>query len=118
MRTLTGHELGAHSVAFITSERLSSEGWQSCSSCHFNGLTDSVVWRFGSGPRKSLPLNSTFGGTDRTAQKVLNYSGVNVTLEDFENNVRATVGARQPRRRGHLLGRRRRPRARWTPTTA
>ena len=26
-------------------ERLSSEGWQSCSSCHFKGLTDSIVWR-------------------------------------------------------------------------
>ena len=30
-------------------ERLSSEGWQSCASCHFEGLTDSVVWEFGTG---------------------------------------------------------------------
>ena len=50
------------------------------------------AFRFGSGPRKSLPLNSSFGGTDRASQKVLNYSGVNVTIEDFENNVRATSG--------------------------
>lgn len=28
-----------------------SEGWQNCASCHFNGLTDSVVWSFNAGPR-------------------------------------------------------------------
>ena len=42
-----------------TDERLSSEGWQSCASCHFKGLTDGVVWQFGVGPRKSVPLNAT-----------------------------------------------------------
>ena len=42
-----------------TTERLSSEGWQSCSSCHFEGLTDGIVWQFGTGPRKSVPLNAT-----------------------------------------------------------
>ena len=40
-----------------TDGRLSSDGWQSCSSCHFKGLTDSVVWQFPDGPRKSIPLN-------------------------------------------------------------
>ena len=40
-------------------DRLSSEGWQSCASCHFKGLTDGVVWQFGAGPRKSVPLNAT-----------------------------------------------------------
>ena len=43
-----------------TSERLSSDGWQSCASCHFKGLTDGVVWEFAAGPRKSVPLNATF----------------------------------------------------------
>ena len=43
-----------------TDERLSSEGWQACASCHFEGLTDAVVWVFGAGPRKSVPLNATF----------------------------------------------------------
>jgi len=30
-------------------DRLSSEGWQSCASCHFKGLTDGVVWQFAAG---------------------------------------------------------------------
>ena len=33
-------------AAVSTSERLSTNGWQSCSSCHFKGLTDGVVWEF------------------------------------------------------------------------
>ena len=31
-----------------------------CSSCHFKGLTDGVVWQFNAGPRKCVPLNATF----------------------------------------------------------
>jgi YVTN family beta-propeller protein len=75
-----------------TSERLSSEGWQSCSSCHFKGLTDSVVWSFGTGPRKSLPLNASFNPRNRDQQKILNYSAVNDEVEDFDLNVRNVSG--------------------------
>jgi YVTN family beta-propeller protein len=75
-----------------TSERLSSEGWQSCSSCHFKGLTDSVVWAFGTGPRKSLPLNASFNPRNRDQQKILNYSAVNDEVEDFDLNVRNVSG--------------------------
>jgi YVTN family beta-propeller protein len=75
-----------------TDERLSSEGWQSCSSCHFEGLTDSVVWAFGTGPRKSLPLNTSFNPSDRTQQKILNYSAVNDEIEDFSLNTRNVSG--------------------------
>jgi YVTN family beta-propeller protein len=74
------------------SERLSSEGWQSCSSCHFEGLTDSVVWAFGSGPRKSLPLNASFNPSDRNQQKIFNYSAVNDEVEDFDLNTRNVSG--------------------------
>jgi YVTN family beta-propeller protein len=75
-----------------TSERLSSDAWQSCSSCHFKGLTDSVVWAFGTGPRKSLPLNASFNPSDRNQQKILNYSAVNDEIEDFELNTRNVSG--------------------------
>jgi YVTN family beta-propeller protein len=75
-----------------TSERLSSDGWQSCASCHFKGLTDSVVWAFGTGPRKSLPLNASFNPSDRSQQKMLNYSAVNDEIEDFELNIRNVSG--------------------------
>jgi YVTN family beta-propeller protein len=75
-----------------TSERLSSDAWQSCSSCHFKGLTDSVVWSFGSGPRKSLPLNASFNPRNRNEQKILNYSAINDEIEDFEVNIRNVSG--------------------------
>jgi YVTN family beta-propeller protein len=75
-----------------TSERLSQAGWQSCSSCHFKGLTDGVVWEFASGPRKSVPLNATFNPRNPQQQRILNYSGVFDEVEDFEANVRNISG--------------------------
>ena len=75
-----------------TTERMSSEGWQSCSSCHFEGLTDGVVWEFASGPRKSVPLNATFNPRNRNEQRILNYSGVFDEVEDFEANIRNVSG--------------------------
>jgi YVTN family beta-propeller protein len=75
-----------------TEDRLSSEGWQNCASCHFAGLTDSVVWAFGSGPRKSIPLNATFNPSNRNQQKVLNYSAIFDEVEDFELNIRNVSG--------------------------
>lgn len=73
-------------------DRLSSEGWQSCSSCHFKGLTDGVVWQFNAGPRKSVPLNATFNPHNRSQQRVLNYSAIFDEVEDFEANIRNVSG--------------------------
>ena len=75
-----------------TSERLSQDGWQACSSCHFEGLTDSVVWQFNTGPRKSVPLNATFNPADRSQQRVLNYSAIFDEVDDFEANIRNVSG--------------------------
>jgi YVTN family beta-propeller protein len=73
-------------------DRLSSEGWQSCASCHFDGLTDGVVWQFAAGPRKSTPLNTTFNPQNRSQQRVLNYSAIFDEVEDFEANIRNVSG--------------------------
>ncbi|MFN0128529.1 MAG: beta-propeller fold lactonase family protein [Verrucomicrobiales bacterium] len=72
--------------------RLSSEGWQSCASCHFKGLTDSVIWSFGAGPRKSVPLNTTFNPQNRNQQRILNYSAIFDEVGDFELNIRNVSG--------------------------
>ena len=73
-------------------ERMSSEGWQSCASCHFKGLTDGIIWQFNSGPRKSVPLNATFNPRNRSEQRILNYSAVFDEVEDFEANIRNISG--------------------------
>jgi mono/diheme cytochrome c family protein len=73
-------------------DRLSSEGWQSCASCHFKGLTDGVIWQFAAGPRKSVPLNSSFNPLNRNQQRLLNYSAIFDEVEDFEANVRNVSG--------------------------
>ncbi len=73
-------------------DRLSSEGWQGCASCHFKGLTDGVIWQFNAGPRKSVPLNATFNPHNRTQQRLLNYSAIFDEVEDFEANIRNVSG--------------------------
>ena len=56
---------------FSTDERLSQDGWQSCASCHFKGLSDGVVWVFGPGPRKSIPLRDQSQAPDHRASAQL-----------------------------------------------
>ena len=79
-----------------TDGRLAQVGWQSCSSCHFKGFTDGVVWVFNTGPRKSVPLNGTFDPQDRkkdtSSQRVLNYSAIFDEVHDFELNIRNVSG--------------------------
>ena len=75
-----------------TSNRLSSEGWQNCASCHFAGWTDGNVWSFNAGPRKSVPLNSTWSPHNPDDQRVLNYSAIFDEVQDFELNIRNVSG--------------------------
>jgi YVTN family beta-propeller protein len=72
--------------------RLSSEGWQNCASCHFAGLTDGNIWSFNAGPRKAVPLNGTWNPHDPDDQRVLNYSAIFDELQDFEANIRNVSG--------------------------
>jgi DNA-binding beta-propeller fold protein YncE len=90
--------------------RLSSEGWQNCASCHFAGLTDGTVWIFGAGPRKSVPLNGSFSPHNPDDQRVLNYSAIFDEVQDFEANIRnvsgpgALAGGAQDPNHGLLIG--------------
>jgi YVTN family beta-propeller protein len=87
-----GHFNRPAGATVSTDERLSSEGWQSCSSCHFKGLTDGVIWEFAAGPRKSVPLNATFNPHNPADQRVLNYSAIFDEVDDFTANVRNISG--------------------------
>lgn len=75
-----------------TEDRLSSEGWQNCGSCHFAGLTDGVIWQFVPGPRKSIPMNGSWSPHNPDDQRMLNYSAVFDEVEDFEINIRNVSG--------------------------
>lgn len=78
----------------IANDRLSNEGWSGCFSCHPFGLTDGVVWIFGAGPRRTLPLHSTFNPADPNDQKILNYSAIFDEVQDFEANIRGVSGGK------------------------
>jgi YVTN family beta-propeller protein len=88
-----GHFNRPAGTTVSTDERLSSEGWQNCASCHFEGLTDGVVWQFGTGPRKSVPLNGSFNPkAPLNDQRILNYTAIFDEVEDFELNIRNVSG--------------------------
>ncbi|HYN89528.1 MAG TPA: hypothetical protein VER55_13420, partial [Ardenticatenaceae bacterium] len=87
-----GHFVRPQGTTVSTNDRLSSEGWQNCASCHFAGLTDGIVWAFGAGPRKSVPLNGTWSPINKNDQRVLNYSAIFDEVQDFELNIRNVSG--------------------------
>ena len=72
--------------------RLSSEGWQNCASCHFAGLTDGNIWSFAAGPRKSVPMAGTWSPHNPDDQRLLNYSAIFDEVQDFEINIRNVSG--------------------------
>ena len=88
----TGVNLPELGTQGVIGDRLSSEGWSACSACHAFGLTDGVVWIFGAGPRRAIPLNGTFNPRDPHDQRMLNYSAIFDEVQDFENNIRGVSG--------------------------
>jgi YVTN family beta-propeller protein len=75
--------------------RMSNKGWGSCAACHTpRGLSDNVVWIFGSGPKRTIPQHTDFDLTvaARTKQRALNWSAERDEQEDFELNIRGVSG--------------------------
>ncbi len=69
------------------------QGWNSCQSCHPDGLTDNVTWYFARGPRQTTSLDGTYGDKkDATKRRVLNWSGIFDEVHDFELNTRGNSG--------------------------
>jgi len=69
------------------------QGWNSCASCHPDGLTDNVTWYFARGPRQTTSLDGTYGDKkDATKRRVLNWTGIFDEVHDFELNTRGNSG--------------------------
>jgi hypothetical protein len=68
------------------------QGWNSCESCHGDGLTDTVTWYFARGPRQSISLDGTFDSIDATQQRLLNWGAIFDEVHDFEGNTRGNSG--------------------------
>lgn len=68
------------------------QGWNSCETCHGDGLTDTVTWFFARGPRQSTSLDGTFDSADPTQQRVLNWTAIFDEVHDFELNTRGNSG--------------------------
>jgi len=74
--------------------RMSSEGWGSCGTCHPDGRSDNVTWMFAAGPRQTVPLDGMFSKTNPSDQRVLNWSAIFDENQDFELNTRGVFGGR------------------------
>jgi cytochrome c peroxidase len=73
--------------------RWSNEAWSSCGSCHPDGLSDNITWRFGAGPRQTISMDGNFThGAGPQVQRVLNWSGEREEIHDFERNTRGVSG--------------------------
>ncbi len=70
---------------------LKGQGWNSCESCHPDGLSDNVTWFFARGPRQTTSLDASFnrGGTE---QRIFNWTGIFDEVADFELNTRGNSG--------------------------
>jgi DNA-binding beta-propeller fold protein YncE/cytochrome c peroxidase len=77
--------------------RWSNEAWSSCASCHPDGLSDNITWRFPSGPRQSTSMDSTFSHTEGASaqkQRILNWTAIFDQVHAFERNTRAVSGGK------------------------
>lgn len=69
-------------------DKQSRDAWSSCGSCHNDGLSDGVTWIFGTGPRRTIPLDGLFSKQDPEDQRIINWSAIRDSNTDFNNNSR------------------------------
>jgi hypothetical protein len=71
---------------------LNGQGWNSCESCHPDGMTDNVTWFFARGPRQTTSLDASYDPKDPKKRRVLNWTGIFDEIHDFELNTRGNSG--------------------------
>ncbi len=75
--------------------RWSAGGWSSCGSCHPDGLTDNITWRFPAGPRQTTSTDGSFShGAGPQKQRIFNWTGILDEVHDFEANTRGVSGGK------------------------
>jgi cytochrome c peroxidase len=81
---------------FTGRARWSKDAWSSCASCHPDGLSDNITWRFPAGPRQSISMDGTFShnAVGQITQRILNWSGERDEVIDFERNTRLVSGGK------------------------
>jgi YVTN family beta-propeller protein len=71
---------------------LKGQAWNSCQSCHPDGLTDNVTWFFGRGPRQTTSLDGTYDPKDPRKRRMLNWTAIRDESHDFDNNTKGNSG--------------------------
>jgi YVTN family beta-propeller protein len=71
---------------------LNGQAWNSCESCHPDGLTDNVTWFFARGPRQTTSLDGSYDPLDPARRRVFNWTGIFDEVHDFELNTRGNSG--------------------------
>jgi hypothetical protein len=66
-------------------------GWSSCESCHPDGLSDGVTWRFARGPRRTLSTAGTYYG-DKADRRLLLWTANVDEVHDVEAIARGVSG--------------------------
>lgn len=69
---------------------LRGQAWNSCETCHPDGLSDNVTWFFPRGPRQTPSLDGTYDSAGN--QRILNWTAMFDEVHDFELNVRNNSG--------------------------
>lgn len=67
------------------------QGWSSCESCHPEGGSDGVTWRFTRGPRRSISLAGTYFRDEPTRRIMLWTANID-ELQDVEGIARRVSG--------------------------
>lgn len=80
--------LGKRIFANAEDKRMASEGYQSCSSCHFEGFEDGRVWDF-TGRGEGFRNTTSLLGRRGTGHGPVHWSGNFDEIQDFENPIRA-----------------------------
>jgi YVTN family beta-propeller protein len=71
---------------------LKGQSWNSCESCHPDGLTDNVTWYFARGPRQTTSLDGSYDKKDSTRRRIFNWTAIFDESHDFELNTRGNSG--------------------------